>query len=106
MRKKFIVLVESEKENQSEDFIKWIKEKNLAWWHWIQGSWLIVDAGGDFSVGEIRDKAHEIFGDSNVLVIQVRGNMGAWSGYGPASEGKDMFKWLRETWDKKDQFDL
>lgn len=57
--------------------------------------WLIT-TDEDTTAAEIRDRICDIVPGVNCMVIQV--NQGSWSGFGPATEKRDMFKWIKNTW--------
>lgn len=101
MIKRFVVLLDSAAEDQDNQFLEWLKEKGVGWWHWLSLSWLIVNSRGDLSAGKIRNKVTEVYG-SNTLVIELQGSDDTWAGYGPKRGKRNMFKWLEETWSKLD----
>lgn len=100
MRKKYIVAVDDATEDQRKEFKKYIKSTSCGWWHWISNFWLLTDPDGEFSCSEIRDKVKEYFPGLNCLVIEISNEGDTWSGFGPKGDDKNMFRWVRETWDK------
>ena len=101
MRKRFIILMNPASTEQNDLFLKWINGEGLGWWHWFQGSWLLTNPKGHLTSVTIRDKLSEIFGLSNNLVIELRSTDDTWSGFGPSSPEKNMFKWIRDAWRKE-----
>jgi len=89
-----------EKEVQFKEKLESLR---LNWWHWIPGAWLIIDEIGVISSRDLRNIALNNLGNSDVLVIEVTGNIN-WAGYGPTgSEDKEnMFRWIEENWAKSD----
>lgn len=100
MKKRFVVLIESSSEEQNNSFLSWIRQERLGWWHWFQDAWLLSDPTGDQTAISVRDKVWECFPGSNTLVIELGEGEGTWSGFGPKSEKKDMFSWIRKNWRK------
>src|SRR5690348_12613400 len=98
MKKLFIVLVESSTDEQNTEFLEWIKAKNLGWWHWFQNAWLLTNSQGHLSSEVIRDELKSFFGTANTFVMELTNYDGAWSGFGPNTEKKNMFKWLHDNW--------
>jgi hypothetical protein len=72
----------------------------VGWWHWLSNTWLISDANGNLKASFLRDNVVEIFNKEHAFVIEIRKNDDTWSGFGPNTEEKDMFKWINENWKK------
>jgi hypothetical protein len=94
MSRQFVVGIDEVSDEQKkllrESFVQ-----HGSWWNWIPHFWLIT-TDEDTTAAEIRDRIIDIAPGVNCMVIQVdRGN---WSGYGPATEKRDMFKWIKNTW--------
>lgn len=101
MRKRFIVLVDNSTLEQEEEFIKYIKENRFGWWHYINNSWLIT-TNNDIKASDIRDVLKNVFTKENNLVIELRGATDdTWAGFGPKNSKRNMFTWLKNTWNKK-----
>lgn len=98
MSKRYIVLLQESTEENDNKFLEFIKSKYLGWWHWLPNSWLLSDATGNLSAPIIRDAVRESYSDVNSLVIELKPDGDTWSGFGPSSGDKDMFKWIKETW--------
>lgn len=84
------------------DYLLEFKSSGVGWWHWIHGTWLIVDPSGTLAVDSIRDRVHSIATSASVIVLQVESV--TWSGFGPSSDkegGQNMFRWLRDTWTRR-----
>ena len=95
---KYIVAIEDLEEQEELEFKEFIEEYGLGWWHWIDNVWLIVDSRNRINIGMIRDELKKISRDSYSLVMEVNDN--TWAGWGPSGENKDMFKWLKNTWNR------
>ncbi|MEQ4624758.1 hypothetical protein [Providencia manganoxydans] len=101
MRKKFIVALNSTTEEQQKNFIELIRKKGLSWWHWLDGTWLIVDSSGELTATELRDECKIAFPSVHLLVIEINANEDTWSGFGPSDDdNNNMFRWIHDTWDK------
>lgn len=99
MKKRFVVLVNDQNQEQEKSFIAYLNRNNCGWWHWLENSWLIVDLSGILTPDIIRDEVNKISPNSYSLVVEVPMNKN-WSGFGPNSENSNMFKWLHESWDQ------
>ena len=98
MKKRYIVCIDNSNKEQDESFIAYIKEYGLGWWHWLSNVWLIVDKNGKLSAGEIRDKLRLIYVGEHTMVIEMRANGDTWAGFGPKSDDKNMFEWMKKNW--------
>jgi len=97
MKHRFVVAVENMTLSEDSAFVEWIREKNLGWWHWIPGFWLVASKPGNASTEEIRNQLRRITGRKDIIVLEI-GKPMTWSGYGPNMRERDMFKWIRGTW--------
>lgn len=98
MRKRYIVAVGSNEKTKNQKFTEYFDKNDLYWWHWIDNNWLIVDDDGKLSASTIRDDMMEIYENNSILVFEITGSEDTWSGYGPSSEKRDMFKWMNSDW--------
>ena len=98
MKKKFIVCINDSNREQDKKFIEFLRAHGLGWWHYLKNTWLIVDSSGEKSVNEIRDIAKDSFDKAYNLVFQLNEDEGTWSGFGPSSDKRNMFKWIKENW--------
>ena len=98
MTKRFVVLLGSATKDQDDAFLNFIKSNRLGWWHWFPNSWLLKKLNSDIGASDLRDAARDIYGRANNLVIELNDNEDTWSGFGPKTENKDMFHWIRENW--------
>lgn len=99
MRKRFVVGVDSMSDEQEQKFLEYIRKNGYGWWHWLNNFWLIVDGEGKLTASQLRDTLKSIVPNVNLLVIDVEGKQN-WSGFGPRSEERNMFNWIRKTWDR------
>jgi hypothetical protein len=98
-RKRFVVLLDENDGAGHESFLNWIKTSTrLVHWHWLGDSWLLVDPAGEWTASELRTKAREFYPSVYLLVLELKGTEDTWSGFGPNTEGRSMFKWLRNSW--------
>ncbi|GJL47090.1 hypothetical protein ACX3OY_22670 [Citrobacter farmeri] len=100
MRRKFAVALDSSTDAQRAELRKFIKDNGLGWWHWINNFWLLTDQNGRLTAKDIRSKLGEICPGVRCVVLSLDKDGDAWSGFGPKSAEKNMFTWLKETWDK------
>ena len=97
MTRYFVIGTDAMKPDQSDSIRKWAQAQT-AWWHWIDGLWLIISTNDNMDVGSIRDKLRELAPGVSQLVLEV--NPESWSGFGPKSENRNMFTWLNANWKK------
>lgn len=98
MKKRFVVSINDSEDEQERKFIDFLRENGLSWWHWLANTWLVVDAKGKFSASDFRDTVKEVFKNEHVLVIEMREDGDTWSGFGPNTENRNMFRWLKTNW--------
>jgi hypothetical protein len=101
MTRRYIVVVSNLNNDDARAFTAFLRANKMLWWHWIEQCWLIVDRGDDDHQKAIRDYLHELSSSKRAIVIDAD-FAGYWVGFGPASGEKDMFKWLKSTWDKSE----
>jgi hypothetical protein len=99
MRKRYLVAVDGLDKADEKQFIEFLREKGIGWWHWIPGFWMLVDPSGEDSRDAIRDYLHEMPSTTRGLVFDVE-EQSFWSGFGPETTKSNMFKWLSSTWKK------
>ncbi len=100
MKKRFIVGMDTITEEQEKAFLKYLKTTRLAWWHWIDNFWLIVDRSEKFTAEKLQNEIKKLIPLERLLVIEVKGGA-PWSGFGPKTEKLNMFNWLLYTWSRK-----
>lgn len=98
--KRFIISIDSSNNAQNKALIDFIKSNKVAWWHWLENSWLIVDPAEKLTARKIRDALGKTHPKVNTLVIELRKGGDTWSGFGPAGKKRNMFDWLKNTWSK------
>lgn len=98
MKKRFVVALDSYTDIQNNEFKSYIKDNGYGWWHWINGFWLLVDNTGDLTAKKLRDDLAVIYPGVHKLILELRGDDDTWSGFGPKTENKDMFSWLKKNW--------
>ncbi len=98
MTRRFVVAAKLDRSEQ-EALMAFVKARHLAWWHWIDNVWLVTDRSDTLSAKEMRDELVALVPSVRCVVIEV-GADAKWAGKGPKSGGKDMFKWLRNTWSR------
>lgn len=98
MKKRFVVALDSSNKSQNDSFVEYIKDKGYGWWHWIDNFWLLTDSSGNLTAAKLRTDLGEIYPGVHKLVLELRGNDDDWAGFGPNSEKKNMFSWLKSNW--------
>lgn len=100
MKKRFVVLIDSSTKEQNDAFLNFIRQSGVfGWWHWLNGSWLLVSSSPLNTSQQIRDKITEIYPGVNNIVLEFREDgTSTWNGFGPQSEERNMFKWMHENW--------
>ena len=96
MTKRFIVALNLSEKEQDFKFIEFLNKKKLAWWHWIDSFWLVVDYSGELNAEKLHDKIMKIYLREN-LVIELRGKDHTWYGFGHNGKEYIMFEWLEKN---------
>jgi hypothetical protein len=100
MKKRFILLVDNTTADQNKAFRDFVEASGLNWWHWISNAWLLIDQKGTWKASQLRDKAKEVYPGENTFVAELRPDDDTWSGFGPSTEKRNMFKWIEQNWKK------
>lgn len=98
MKKRFIVALNPSPVEGDIKFKTFLSSMGVGWWHWLADTWLVSDASGKLTAAVIRDKVQEIYPSIHCIVLEFGENEDTWAGFGPNSEKKNMFQWLRESW--------
>ena len=101
IRKRYIVAISKRTLEEDQTFIAFLKDEKVGWWHWMDNLWLITTSKEHFTASYIRDKIIELYESDRILVIELKDGKDTWSGKGPNSEDKNMFKWLKTAWKRK-----
>ena len=96
MTRYFVICTDPITKGQSDSLREWIKQEDLSWWHWIDGTWLISSEKEDIDSDILVEKVQEFAKGTTCLVMEI--NPATWVGYGPNSEDRNMFTWLEELW--------
>ena len=99
MKRFFVIGTNPTTLDQTASIQTWLRGLNTNWWHWINGTWLIVSNDPEITPAAIRDKLNDLAPKVHALVLEVEPI--TWSGFGPKSEKRNMFKWIRANWTKK-----
>jgi hypothetical protein len=97
--RKFVVGCAGLDNDREKEFIYYIGQNNLLWWHWIDNFWMLVDNEDQVSAVDIRDKLKEIAPGQDIMILQIPGEAYGWAGYGPTKKFGD---WMRATWIPKE----
>ncbi|MGA2645754.1 MAG: hypothetical protein ABSF15_13660 [Candidatus Sulfotelmatobacter sp.] len=101
MKKRFVVGLASSTPQQEEAFKESLLP--LAWWHWVKTMWLIIDEDGILTAADLRDKVKECYPGVFSMVLELRSDgTDTWAGFGPKSEQKNMFTWMKNVWKKRE----
>ena len=96
--KKFIVALDKSSKEQNQIFVQFCKEKKVGYWHWLSNLWLITTTSEEFSAKWLRSKLREIYPNIHLMVFEISKEGDTWAGFGPNSEDRNMFNWLKTTW--------
>ncbi len=96
MKKHFVVAAGPLSTEEEKAITEYFRDK-YAWWHWIDGFWLIIDSSGNLTAEDIRNYLHKVAPNARVLVFEVQ-NISDWAGVGPETEDRNMFRWIRKYW--------
>jgi len=98
MKKRFIICIDNSTEEDKSKFIEYLKSSSFAWWHYLSDTWLLSDTSGKYTAATIRDKVREFFPTDYLMVFELSENGDTWSGFGPNTEERNMFAWIRKNW--------
>ena len=96
MKRLFVIGIDSTTKEQAKSIEEWLNKSGLSWWHWIDGMWLVVSHDSAITAASIRDKLNTLAPEVTHLAIAVEPI--TWAGFGPNSEKRNMFNWLRKNW--------
>ena len=98
MKKRFVVALGSSTSQQNEAFKEYIRTQRVGWWHWLPNVWLLSNPNGTLSAKKLRDDLKTLYPRIYSLVLELSDGEDTWSGFGPTTEGRHMFKWLHDNW--------
>jgi hypothetical protein len=98
MKKRFIVCHNPGSLIEDQAFKKWLNDQRLGWWHWMSGSWLVIDKNGAFTATQIRDAFKGIYNKKLCMVFEHGSD--DYAGIGPDDDDKreQMSSWLEKNW--------
>ena len=99
MKKRYIVCINNSTQAQDEKFVEFARNNNISWWHWLSNTWLLSEKSGKLGAADIRDALRDIYNDEYNMVIEISAEKDSWAGFGPKSEEKNMFKWIKKQLD-------
>jgi hypothetical protein len=100
MKNRFMIAVDGLSSSAETDFVQFLRENGLGWWHRLPNFWLITDRKQKVTAKLLRDKIKELRTEPSkgCLVMQVNEDI-TWAGlYAIGSQGRDEFDWLKKTW--------
>lgn len=97
MSRKFVIATTRLSAEESEAISR-LFDGRCSWWHWIDDFWLVVDPSDSLTANSITDEIRSVAPKAQIFVAQVNNLL--WSGYGPSTEERNMFSWLRRIWEK------
>ena len=99
-KRRFIVSINQETQENVSSFLEYINQQGFGWWHWIDNFWLLVVLDTQTTIETLRDKLADITGGKTIMVLEIKSGSFEWANFGPNTEGgKNMSKWLKESWD-------
>jgi hypothetical protein len=96
MARRFIVGTDTLSKVEEDQFIAFIKEQNVAWWHWLPNFWLIKDSMNKVSAGALADAL-----PGRCLVMEIYEDIDWMARGGQNAAGKKFWDWLQKTWPEK-----
>lgn len=103
MKKRFIVSLNSfGTQEQNAAFVSFLDANKAGWWHWLGGTWLLIDWRGNWTASSLRDALRTIYPGAWFLVSEIpTPSPVVWAGIGPDDpvQRERMQNWLRQVWD-------
>ena len=99
MKKRFVVCHNPGTVDQDTAFTVWLASRSLGWWHWLTGSWLVVDVSSTLTAATLRDAVDAAYPGLYNIVLGVSDGSD-WAGFGINGGPQDMFGWMNDTWGK------
>lgn len=100
MGKKFIIALDKSNTVKNKAMVEYLKERKFKYWHWLSNLWLVTTRDETVTAAIIRNEVRQVYEKEHMLVIEISNSGDTWAGFGPNSEKRNMFKWLRITWNK------
>lgn len=101
MSRRFVVAVNTLTTEQDQSFAQALSASDLAWWHWIQNFWLVIDPNNQFTPESLRDHLGTVMPGRFSFVMEVKPT-GSWAGFGPTGDQINMTQWIEKDWLAKD----
>lgn len=99
MKRRYIVCFDDLDGEQEGKVTEYVKQKKLAWWHWLGDTWFLVDSNGKYSASTIRDELMEIVNE-RLIVVELNEDRDTWAGVRSKDPDKKMFTWFKNVWKK------
>lgn len=96
MNKYFVIMAQTDSKFNDTKITSELKNLGVAWWHWIDGAWLVKSSKDTLKAKDIRNAISKLGVSYRCLVIEV--DPIHWAGKGPTSSDNSMFEWLRKNW--------
>lgn len=97
----FIIATDELSKDESTKISDYVKSLKVAWWHWIDGLWLVSTNKKEISTSKLLDDVEKIVSSSNPNIIVMEVDPITWSGYGPSNNSKNMFSWIHRNWNSE-----
>jgi|SRR6185312_6102013 len=97
--KKFVILTQEDNKNITDTLTNYFKTNNLAYWHWLPNSYLMIDPKGNKTASTIRNDLRSVLPSLTYVVLEATGNID-WAGRGQTETRPNMFEWIISSWSK------
>ena len=102
MTRRFVAAIEGFTTEEDKRLSNLFNER-CAWWHWINGFWMIVDTSNTLDSPAIHDMICEVKGQPLpvAMVLEVSlipDGLAGWAGSGPSTHNVNMFQWIEDIW--------
>lgn len=92
--KYFVIAADGAKSIDRDILTMFLKTRNLAWWHWFDGLWLLAEPDDSATTVAWRDSVTKLMPGSHVIVLEVEPK--DWAARAPKM-GND---WLQSNWSR------
>lgn len=98
--KKIAVTVTGLTADEEKQFIEFLQERDLKWWHWIGDLWIVQSLDDNKkSLQEIRTFLRERRNSERGFICTISDDS-SWVGFAERDKLDEIFDWVKKNWRK------